>query len=124
MGAEPSVYEVLNTNLSDMDARRRFGRTGRPIAATETYRRVISTLMRDGIRVEKWILVNERNHTVTFAVTYNGITGAHFDAEQNTQWLQWDTIRSRVEAYQYVSPDECPIAETAPRAQQQARMIA
>jgi len=126
MRAEPSIYEVLNMNLQEIDPLRRFGKTGRPIQATEVYRRIVSTLMRDGIRVEKWIIVNEIEHTVTFAVTYNGITGSHYDAERNTQWLVWETLRSRLETYHYVPTDECPIAEPArrPAASHSARMIA
>lgn len=110
MRTEPSVYETMNSSVETIEPVRRFGKTQQPIATTEAYRRVVSTLIRNGIRVEKWILINERDHTVTFATTYNGIAGAHYDAMQNTQWLSWDAIRSRLESYQYVPTDECSIA--------------
>jgi hypothetical protein len=110
MGYEPSSYEALTAELHTVDPYRRYGRSGHPIAATETYRRVISTLRRDGIRVERWILVNERDQTVTYAFTYDGLVGAHYDAQQNTHALNWERLRPKLDQYQYVSPDECLIA--------------
>ena len=115
MRVEPSIYEAVTVNLEQLEPARRFGRLGRPIPATETYRRVVSTLLRAGIRVEKWVLVNERDHTVTFSTTYNGIAGRHFDAVRNTQWLSWENLRPRLENYQFVPPDECPIAAYVPK---------
>lgn len=110
MRAEPTIYETINASLEEIEPIRRFGKTALPIPTTEAYRRVVSTLIRNGIRVEKWILVNDRDHTVTFITTYNGIAGAHYNATQNTQWLSWDLLRSRLESYQYVSAEECPVA--------------
>lgn len=115
MRAEPTIHEVMTLDLNRVEPQRRFGQTGRPIPATEVYRRVVSTLLRNGIRVERWILINEREQTVTYAITYNGITGAHYDPVKNTQWLSWDTIRSKVEDYQFILPDECPIAHAIRR---------
>ena len=110
MHAEPTIHQVLMQDLDRIDPHRRFGRLGSPIPATEVYRRVVSTLIRDGIRVERWILVNQRDQSVTYAITYNGITGAHFDPTRSTHWLSWDAIRGKLEDYKYVSADECPIA--------------
>lgn len=115
MRPEPTVYETMHAAIDDVEPIRRFGKTQKPIPATETYRRVVSTLMRNGIRVEKWIIINERDHTVTFASTYNGIAGAHYDATHNTQWLSWDLLRPRLEGYQYVPADECPIVTVVAR---------
>ena len=115
MRCEQTVCEVLNSDINHIEPMRRFGRMARPIMATEVYRRVVSTLMRNGIRVEKWILVNECDHTVTFATTYNGITGTHFDPEQNTHWLSWNTLRPKIEAYTYIPTDKCPIATPVSR---------
>lgn len=106
----PNIYDALAAELQTVDPRRRYGRSGEPMAATETYRRVISTLRRDGIRVERWILVNERDQTVTYAFTYDGLVGAHYDAQQNTELLCWEHLRPKLDQYKYVSPDECPIA--------------
>jgi hypothetical protein len=110
MRTEQSIYETLTTDLSAIDPNRRFGVAGKPIPATEAYRRVMSTLLRNGIRVEKWILINEREHTVTFVTTYNGVAGIHYDVTKNTQWLSWETLRPKLEAYQYTPADECPVA--------------
>lgn len=110
MECEPSIYDVLAEQLQQIDPRRRYGQSGRPIPATETYRRVISTLHRDGIRVERWILVNQRDQTVTYAFTYDGVVGAHYDARKNTHQLSWERLRPKLEEYQYIPADECPIA--------------
>lgn len=110
MGYVPNIYDALAAELQTVDPRRRYGRSGEPIAATETYRRVISTLRRDGIRVERWILVNERDQTVTYAFTYDGLVGAHYDAQQNTEGLSWEQLRPKLDQYKYVPADECPIA--------------
>ena len=110
MRTEQSIYETLTTDLSMLEPNRRFGTAGKPIAATEAHRRVVSTLMRNGIRVEKWILINERENTVTFVTTYNGVAGVHYDATKNTQWLSWNALRPRMEEYHYVPTDECPVA--------------
>lgn len=115
MRTEQSVYEALTTDLSVVDPNRRFGVSGKPIPATEGYRRVMSTLIRNGIRVEKWILINERDHTVTFVTTYNGVAGVHYDVTKNTQWLSWEAIRSKLEDYQFAPVDECPVAMAVSR---------
>ena len=115
MRTEQSIYETLTTDLSALDPNRRFGISGKPIPATEAYRRVVSTLIRNGIRSERWILINEREHTVTFVTTYNGVAGTHYDVTKNTQWLSWETLRPRLVDYQYVPTDECPVALPAPR---------
>src|SRR5512147_2685559 len=59
MRTEQSIYEVVTTDLSTLDPNRRFGVSGKPIPATEAYRRVVSTLLRNGIRSERWILIHE-----------------------------------------------------------------
>lgn len=110
MRADQNIFEVLSTDVSKIEPNRRYGVTGQPIPATETYRRVVSSLMRNGIRVEKWVIVNERDHTVTYASTYNGIAGAHFNAAKNTEWLSWDHLRTKLDGYQVVPTDECPVA--------------
>jgi hypothetical protein len=115
MRAEPTIHEIMTADLENIEPQRRFGRTGKPVPATDVYHRVVSTLLRDGIRVERWIIVNERDQSVTFAITYNGIAGSHFDAGRNTHWLNWDTLQSRLEDYQYVPTDECPIATPVAR---------
>jgi hypothetical protein len=115
MRTEQTIYEALTIDLATLDPNRRFGISGKPIPATEVYRRVVSTLMRNGIRSERWILVNERTHTVTFVTTYNGVAGTHYDVTKNTQWLSWETLRPRLEEYQFVPTDECPVAIAAPR---------
>ncbi len=118
MRSEQTAYEAMTTDIADVEPMRRFGRLGKPIPATEAYRRIVSTLIRNGIRVEKWILINERDHIVTYVTTYNGITGAHFDAVQNTHWLSWDAVRSKILDYRYVATDECPIARPISRLSQ------
>jgi len=110
MRTEQSIYETLTTDLSTIDPNRRFGVAGKPIPATEAYRRVMSTLLRNGIRVEKWVLINEREHMVTFVTTYNGVAGTHYDVTKNTQWLSWEALRPKLEAYQHIPADECPVA--------------
>lgn len=122
MRAEPTIHEVMTLDMAAVEPQRRFGQTRRPIPATEVYRRVVSTLLRSGIRVERWILVNERDQKVTYAITYNGITGAHFDSGRNTHWLSWDMLRSKLEDYQFVAPDECPIAQGITRATAKSRV--
>lgn len=109
MRAEQSIYELLTLNMESVDRFRRFGRSGSPIPATQTYRKVISNLFRDGIRVEKWILINERTNQAIFATTYNGETGSHYDVETHTEYLSWEHLRSRLEDYHFVAPDLCPI---------------
>lgn len=115
MRTEQTIYEALMTDLSTVDPNRRFGVSGKPIPTTEAYRRVMSTLMRNGIRVEKWILVNEREHTVTFVTTYNGVAGMHYDVTRNTQWLSWEALRPKLEDYQFAPTDECPVAMSISR---------
>lgn len=115
MRVEQAIYETLTTDLATLDPNRRFGTSGKPIPATETYRRVVSTLIRNGIRTEKWILINERDHTVVFVTTYNGVAGTHYDVTRNTQWLSWEALRPRLEDYKFVPTDECPVALAAPR---------
>lgn len=110
MRADPTIFEALTSDISKLDPHRRYGVSGQPIPATETYRRVVSSLMRNGIRVEKWVIVNGRDHTVTYASTYNGVAGAHFDASRHTEWLSWDHLRSKLDGFQYVPTDECPVA--------------
>lgn len=115
MRGEPSIFQVMTGDLSTEDPRCRFGATSAPIPATETYRMVINTLVRNGISVERWIIVNERDHTVTYASTYNGVTGSHYDAARNTHWLSWDHLRPKLEEYQFVPTDTCPIATPVSR---------
>lgn len=115
MRLEQTIYETLTTDLATFDPNRRFGMSGKPIPATEAYRRVMSTLLRNGIRTEKWVLINERDHTVTFVTTYNGVTGTHYDVTKNTQWLSWEALRRRLDNYTFVPVDECPVALAAPR---------
>lgn len=110
MEHEPSLYDSLMAQLQTLDPCRRYGQRGEPIPATETYRRVLATLRRDGIRVERWILVNELAQTVTYAFTYDGVVGAHYDVGKNTHDLSWERLRPKLEEYQYVPADECPIA--------------
>ena len=109
MRYEQSVYEP-SAGSDHLNRQQRYGKAGQPIPATETYRRIVSTLRHSGIRVEKWAIVNEPNHTVTFVSTYNGVAGAHYDAASNTHWISSDALRSAVEDYQYIPPDECPVA--------------
>lgn len=115
MRTEQTIYEALTTDLATLDPNRRFGVAGKPIPATEAHRRVMSTLMRNGIRVEKWVLINEREHTVTFVTTYNGVAGTHYDATRNTQWLSWAALRPKLDGYQFAPVDECPVAMAIPR---------
>jgi hypothetical protein len=115
MRTEQTIYETLTTDLAEFAPNRRFGIAGKPIPATEVYRRVVSTLLRNGIRTERWILINEREHTVTFVTTYNGVAGTHYDVTKNTQWLSWDTLRPRLEEYHFVPTGECPVALPASR---------
>lgn len=109
MSLEHSVYEPIDAS-NHHDRIRKYGRTGQPIPATQTYRRIVSTMARSGIRVEKWVIINERNDTASFVITYNGVAGAHFDLASNTQWLNWESLRPLLEDYQYLPADECPVA--------------
>jgi hypothetical protein len=110
MEGEASIYDALMAELQSVDPCRRYGQSGQPIPATETYRRILSTLRRDGIRVERWILINQIQQTVTYAFTYDGVVGAHYDVRKNTHDLSWERLRPKLEDYQYVPADDCPIA--------------
>jgi len=121
MRKEPTIYDIMTQDLKTIEPGRRYGKTMLPIPATAVYRRVISTLMRDGIRVEKWILINQRDNKVTSVMTYNGIAGAHFDAQRNTQLLSWELLQPKLENFRYVPTDECPVAAPVSRASLQQK---
>lgn len=118
MRGESTIFALLSGQEQPLDRVRRYGVAGQPIPATETYRKVLSSLLKDGIRVEKWIIINERDGTYTLAMTYNGAAGAHFDAARSTHALNWDLLRSRLEDYRFVAADECPLTRLVSRAAQ------
>ena len=90
--------------------RRRFGVTEAPIRATHAFRRMVSTLCQNGIRVERWVLVNELEGTVTRVTTYNDEAGSHFDAVKNTSPIGRPGLIVRLEDYQAVPVWACAVA--------------
>lgn len=85
----------------------RFGICGSPVPATRCF--VSESVSHRGIRVSKWVLVNEVKGTVTFANTFNGRLGANWDPGVFTFKLDGKRLRKLVKLVE-VPVGECPVA--------------
>lgn len=108
------LHEEIEGRLQEAQAelqlRRQFGRRQAPVLATHAYRLPLTPLRHNGLRVEKWVLVNDRRQTMTFLTTYNGTPGSNYDAQRNTRPFDLFELCARLKNFEQVPVEYCPVA--------------
>jgi hypothetical protein len=99
----------LVTPESDQ-SRRTYGVTGRPIRATSVFRIGPRAVGRDGVVVEKWMLLNARTNTATLVTTRNGRAGWRFNPAANTYAPDFSMCLRTLKGCHPVAIKECPVA--------------
>lgn len=96
-------------NVPAWEAEARYGKTKQPIPATHVYRREIVQFSKKTTKAETWIAVNEQAGSMTFINTYDGKTGAGYDAETFTFRLDPKKLTEKSVGMEQVDVSECPV---------------
>ena len=91
-----------------------YGITRRPTLATSVFRFECRPLDRNQITVERWAIINANARTVTFVTTYNGRAGSRFNPARNTHRFDLFWVCQKLQDFQPVSIDQCPVAAPDP----------
>lgn len=117
IGALASYMPKDKIEMPDWERSERFGRTKLPIPATHCYMSAITNFSKKDVKAEKWILVNERDGTMTFANTFDGKLGANWDRDTFTFAIDAAKLGAKVAGMDSVPIDECPVAITLGQAE-------
>lgn len=110
-------------NLSPMEARERYGIVSEslpgvssPIPADEAWVAPINNFSKKDVKAEKWVLINYKAGTITYANTFDGFAGSSFKQDVATFPLDMKKAKSKISDHTKMTIDECPIACTPDQA--------